>query len=75
MVENEKEIIVVNNLATAIRQRGMTQTQFADRLGVDVSTVSRMCKLKSFTFSRIAQICEALGTNEIESFIRVIEVK
>jgi transcriptional regulator with XRE-family HTH domain len=74
-MRQENEIMIINTLATAIRSRGITQAQFAERMGVDDPTVSRLCKQRSFTFGRLQQICQALGTNEITEFIRVIEVK
>ncbi|MCQ6265598.1 helix-turn-helix domain-containing protein [Fictibacillus sp. WQ 8-8] len=69
------KMIVINDLANAIRSKGYTQVQFAEKLGVDQPTVSRMCKQKRYTLERLQEVLEALGETDISKVIRVIEEK
>ncbi|MEW4271736.1 helix-turn-helix transcriptional regulator [Priestia megaterium] len=69
------ELIVMNNLAKAIREKGMTQAQFAEKIGIDQSNVSKLCKQKSFTLQRLQEILEALNETDVSKVIRVVEIK
>lgn len=69
------ELIVINNLAQAIKDRGMNQTQFAEKIRTDQSNVSKLCKQKRFTFERLQEILIALNETDVTKVIRVIEIK
>nr|WP_259545959.1 helix-turn-helix transcriptional regulator [Heyndrickxia oleronia] len=69
------KMIAVNVLAQTIRSKNYTQAQFAEKLGTDQSTVSKICKQKSFTLERLQQILEALDETDTNKVIRVIEIK
>ncbi|MGE7648008.1 helix-turn-helix domain-containing protein [Peribacillus frigoritolerans] len=69
------KLIVINDLANTIRNKGLTQAQFADRLGVDQPTVSKICKQKRYTLERLQEILEALDETDVSKVIRVIEIK
>lgn len=69
------ELMVLNNLAKAIKDKGLTQAQFADRLGADQAVVSRMCRQKSFTLQRLQEILVALNETDVSKVVRVVEVK
>lgn len=70
-----KRIIVLNDLANAIRSKGMTQAEFAELIGTDQSTVSKLCKQKRFTLERLQQLLEALNESDVSKIIRVVEIK
>ncbi|WP_157796527.1 helix-turn-helix transcriptional regulator [Bacillus sp. FJAT-45037] len=67
-------LIVINNLANAIKNKGMTQAQFADKLGIDQPTVSRLCKQKRYTLKRLQDVMEALNETDVSKIIRVVQV-
>jgi transcriptional regulator with XRE-family HTH domain len=69
------KLIVVNDLANAIKNKGFTQQQFAEKLGVDQPTVSKICKQKRYTLERLQEILEALGEPDITKVIRVIVIQ